>query len=58
MQRSDVSPLKTFANPTIPDPLRILLAMLGAAASPIDKLRKDSALPTVTSEKSILFKRI
>jgi hypothetical protein len=28
---------------------------LGAAASPIDKVLKDSALPPVASEKSILF---
>jgi len=29
--------------------------MLGAAASPIDKLRKHSTLPSVTSEKPTLF---
>jgi len=40
-----------------PYPLRILLAKLGAAVSPIDKLRKHSALPTVTSKKPILFFR-
>ena len=36
-------------------PLRILLAKLGAAATPIDKLPKDSALPPVLSEKRTLF---
>jgi hypothetical protein len=30
----------------------------GAAVSPIDKLLKDSALPPVTSKKSILFFRV
>jgi len=39
-------------------PLCILLAKLGAAVSPIDKLRKDSALPPVTSEKPTLFFRV
>jgi len=32
-------------------PLRVPLAKLMAAVSPADKLRKDSALPPVTSEK-------
>jgi len=31
---------------------------LGAAVSPIDKLRKDGALPPVTSEKPTLFLRV
>jgi len=36
-------------------PLRIPFDKLRAAASPTDKLRKDSALPPVTSEKSTHF---
>ena len=36
-------------------PLRIPFDKLGAAGSPTDKLRKDSALTPVTSEKSTLF---
>jgi len=32
--------------------------MSGPAGSPTDKLRKDSALTPVTSEKSILFYRL
>jgi len=31
---------------------------LGAAVSPVDKLRKDNALPPVTSEKPTLFFRV
>jgi hypothetical protein len=36
-------------------PLRIPFDRLRAAASPTDKLRKDSTLPPVTTKKSIVF---
>ena len=51
------SGLSLFSNLSMGEfcPLRIPLDKLGAAVSPTDKLRKNSALPPVTSEKSTLF---